>query len=120
VYVDNLLIAARKPEEIIGKLQEEHKFKLKGVWPLTYHLGCDYFRDDDGTLWYGPRNYMVKLMDQYESMYGCKSKDYTSPLEKGDHPEIDTKEELDEEGIKHQEISDNDWLLTMGGVSWKV
>ena len=35
VYVNNLLIAARKPEEIISKLQEEHKFTLKGVGPLT-------------------------------------------------------------------------------------
>jgi hypothetical protein len=24
-------------------LENTHKFKLKGVSPLTYHLGCDYF-----------------------------------------------------------------------------
>ena len=45
VYVDDLLIAARNPEEIVKTLQEKHKFKLKGVGTLTYHLGCDYFRD---------------------------------------------------------------------------
>jgi hypothetical protein len=116
VYVDNLLIAARKPKEIISKLQEEHKFKLKGVGPLTYHLGCDYFRDNDDTLCYGPRKYIVKLMDQYESMYGCKPKEYTSPLEKGDHPEIDTTEELDEEGIKRYQtmIGCLQWAVSLG------
>ena len=43
VYVDDLLIAAKKQEEIISKLQEEHKFKLKGVGPLTYHLDVTTF-----------------------------------------------------------------------------
>ncbi|MFA9289535.1 MAG: reverse transcriptase domain-containing protein [Weeksellaceae bacterium] len=41
VYVDDLLIAARDPKSIIDILSEKHKFKLKGVGPLTYHLGCD-------------------------------------------------------------------------------
>jgi hypothetical protein len=40
------------------------------------------------------------MMDQFKNMYDCKPKEYTSPLEKGDHPEVDTSEELDEEGIK--------------------
>ena len=43
VYVDDLLIAAKDPEEIVKTLSEKHKFKLKGVGPLTYHLGCNYF-----------------------------------------------------------------------------
>jgi hypothetical protein len=33
-------------------------------------------------------------------MFGSKSKEYTSPLEKGDHPEVDMSEEIDEKGIK--------------------
>jgi hypothetical protein len=44
--------------------------------------------------------YIGKIMDQYENMFGCKPKEYTSPLEKGDHPEIDDTHELDVEGIK--------------------
>jgi hypothetical protein len=63
---------------------------LKGVGPLTYHFGCDYFRDHDGTLCFGPRKYFTKMMDQFKKKYGCKQKEYTSPLEKGYHPEIDT------------------------------
>ena len=92
VYVDDLLIAAKDPEEIVTTLQEVHKFKLKGVGPLTYHLGCDYFRDKDGTLCYGPKKYINKMMDQFERMFGSKPREYTSPLEKGDHPEVDTSD----------------------------
>jgi Reverse transcriptase (RNA-dependent DNA polymerase) len=55
VYVDDLLIAAKDTGEIVKALIEDHKFNLKGVGPLTYHLGCDYFRDSDGTLCCGPR-----------------------------------------------------------------
>jgi hypothetical protein len=86
-YVDDLLIAVK---EIVQKLEEQHKFKLKGVDPLTCHFGCDYFRDHDGTLCFGQRKYITKMMDQFKNMYSCKQKEYRSPLEKGDYPEIDT------------------------------
>jgi hypothetical protein len=39
-------------------------------------------------------------MGQYENIFGCKPREYTSPLEKGDHPEVDSSDEFDEEGIK--------------------
>ena len=39
VYVDDLLIAAKDPAKITKELVEVHKFKLKGVGTLTYHLG---------------------------------------------------------------------------------
>jgi Reverse transcriptase (RNA-dependent DNA polymerase) len=82
VYVDNLLIASKNPALITKKLCEQHKFKLKGVGPLSYHLGCDYFKDDDGTLCYEPRKYIFKIIGQYENMFGVKPREYTSPLEK--------------------------------------
>jgi len=39
VYVDDLMIASKDPEAIIGALQGEHKLKLKGTGPTTFHLG---------------------------------------------------------------------------------
>jgi hypothetical protein len=88
VYADDLLIERT--------LEESHKFKLKGVGSLTHHLGYDYFCDKDGTLCYGPRKYYItKIMDQYENMFGCKPKEYTSPLEKGDQMKRDDTDELD-------------------------
>jgi hypothetical protein len=67
---------------------------------LTYHLGCDYFRDSDVTICCGPRKYIAKLIGQYDNMFGSATREYTSPLEKGDHPDVDQSDELDIEGIK--------------------
>jgi hypothetical protein len=78
---------------------EHHKFKLKGVGTLTYHLGCDYFRDKDGTPCYGSSIYITNLIGKFKDMYRSKPNEYTLPLEKGDHPEVDLSEELDEQGI---------------------
>ena len=50
VYVDNLAIAGINCGEICSILKDNHGFKLKGKGPLTYHLGCDYVCDPDGTL----------------------------------------------------------------------
>jgi hypothetical protein len=98
---------SRNPKEIVQTVKEQQKFNLKGVGPLTYHLGCDYLRDHDGTLCFGPWKYITKTIDIFKNMYGGKPKEYTSPLEKGDHPGLDTSEALDEEGItKYQTIVD--------------
>jgi Reverse transcriptase (RNA-dependent DNA polymerase) len=80
VYVDDLMIVAKDTLEITMCLEEIHQFKLKGTGPLNYHLGCDYFRDDTGTLCFGSRKYIEKMMDQYEKMFVAKPKEYTSPL----------------------------------------
>jgi hypothetical protein len=40
------------------------------------------------------------MIGQYERIFGQKPKENTSPLEKADHLEIDTSEELDQAGIK--------------------
>jgi hypothetical protein len=49
-------------------------------------------------------------------MFGCKPKEYTSPLEKGDHPEIDQSEELDNDGIKKYQtmIGCLQWAVSLG------
>jgi hypothetical protein len=75
-------------------------FKLRGTGPLQYHLGCDYFLDDNGTICFGLRKYIEKMIEQYERMLGSKARVYTSPLERRDHPEIDTSEDLEPDNIK--------------------
>lgn len=55
-----------------------------GVWYL--------FDVGQPTLFYGPSNYMTKLMEQCESIHGWKSHKYSSSLEKVCHPEINTTE----------------------------
>ena len=53
-YVDDLAICARDPQAIADTLVNKYKYKLKGTGPIEYHLGCDYFRDEDGVLCFAP------------------------------------------------------------------
>jgi hypothetical protein len=54
VYVDGLAIAAKDPKSITDILMDMHKFKLKGTGPISYHLGCDFFRDKNGLMCMAP------------------------------------------------------------------
>ena len=100
VYVDDLAIASKDPQSIVDSFTRDFDFKLKGTGPVAFHLGCDYFRDKDGVLCLEPKKYIMKMTDNYFRLFGEKPKPANSPLEKGDHPELDTSEELDLEGIK--------------------
>jgi hypothetical protein len=102
VYVDDLAIASKCPAGIIRALTEDYKFKLKGTGLIEFHLGCDFFRDEEGVSCFAPHKYIDKLIVSYERMFGSKPKTnkITSPLVKGDHPEIDDSAFLEEEGIQ--------------------
>jgi hypothetical protein len=77
----------------------QDKFTLKGTSSISYHLGCDYFYDPNGTMCYGPKRCINKLHDSYESMFGSKPASANTPPMEGDHPELDTSELLDLTGI---------------------
>jgi hypothetical protein len=116
-YVDDLAIASKDPGSIVEELQSKYNFKLKGTGPISYHLGCDFFRYSTGTLCMAPKRYIDRMVNTYEQMFGCKPKTvYTSPLERGDHPELDTSDELGTEGIKQYQslIGAAQWLISLG------
>ena len=115
-YVDDLAIASKSPKAIADELMNTHQLKLKGTGPISFHLGCDFFRDDEGVLSYAPRKYIEKIIDAYVRMFGSKPKQYTSPLEKGNHPELDSSELLDIEGIKMYQslIGSLQWTVQIG------
>ena len=101
VYKDNLLIASKDPKSIIKNLEDTHKFKLKGTGAIRYHLGCDFFRDKEGVLCFAPKKYIEKMISSFETMFGHKpSNKIHSPLEKGDYPELDTSEFLNQDRIQ--------------------
>ena len=56
------------------------------------------------------------MLQSYEDMFGAKPKQYSSPLEKNDHPELDNSIELGEEDIaKYQSlIGSLSWAVTLG------
>ena len=113
-YADDLLIVSKDPDNIIKTLTSYYKFKLKGAGPISYHLGCDFDRDENGTLCFAPKKHIEKMEDSFNNMFGHKLKQIcASPLKKGDHPELDASEYLDQDGIeKHQSI--------IGAIQWAV
>jgi hypothetical protein len=60
--------------------------------------------------------YIIRLMEQFQDMYGRKPKENISPLEKGDHPEIDDSEVLNQDDIRqYQKIIDCfQWAVSLG------
>ena len=117
VYVDDLCIISRDPAGFVNLLKTKYKFKIKGDGPLTFHLGCDYVRDSDGTLFAQPKKYLEKMLLSYKLMFGQEPVcSYTAPLEPNDHPELDETDLLGEDDrAKYLSmIGQLHWLVTLG------
>jgi hypothetical protein len=94
-------------------LKDKFGFKLKGDGPISYHLGMNYIRDKDGILRQQPIQYIDKMVVTFHQIFNVPPKKYKTPLEKGDHPEIDTSEFLDADGVKN-------YLTMIGQLQWCV
>jgi hypothetical protein len=119
VYVDDLALGMKNPEAFLKILGDKYKFKLKGSGRIKFHLGCDFGRDNDGTLYMAPQQYIERMVSQYERMFGCKPRTkVSSPLEKNDHPETDTSELLDEDGVQQYQslIGSLQWAVSLGRI----
>ena len=84
---------------------------------MTYHLGADYFEDPDGTFVSKPKKYIDKLADTYKRLFNEDSpKGYKTPLDKNDHPELDTSEILEGDmAAKYLTmVGQLQWLVTLG------
>ena len=53
------------------------------------------------------------MIATYNQLFNSIPKKYKTPLEKGDHPEIDITEYLDEQGVKH-------YLTIIGQLQWCI
>jgi hypothetical protein len=95
---------------------QQVRYKLKGVGPITYHLGSDYKRDPDGTLYVSAESYIEKMNESYEHTYGTKPEEYSLPLEKNDCPELDnsTLVSPDEFVLFQSHIGCFQWCVTLG------
>ena len=90
IYVDNSIVAMKDAQGLFDALQGANVgFIMKGVGKPTYHLGTDFFRDNNGTLSLGPQTYSKQLCSSFESLYGEQPKTFFSPLDHEDHPELD-------------------------------
>ena len=60
---------------------------------MSYHLGADYFEDPDGTFASQPKKYIDKLAETSKILFNDETpKGHKTPLDKNDHPELDTSE----------------------------
>ena len=117
MYVNDLCIAAQDPKEIFNILKSKYNLKVKGDGPLTYHLGADYFQDPDETLVSQPKKYIEKLEETYVRLLNTEpSKGLKTPLEKNDHPELDTSEILEGHEVNQYftMVGQFPWLITLG------
>ena len=117
VYVDDLCIAVESPSGIIQIFKSKYHLKVKGDGKLTYHLGADYFGDPDGTFVSQPKKYIDKLADTYKRLFNeDPPKGYKTPLDKNDHPELDTSEILEGDmAAKYLTmVGQLQWLVTLG------
>ena len=116
VYVDDLMAIMKDPDKFYKSLQHDHGYKLKNVGPPRYHLGGDFFQDPDGTWAWGAKTYIKRMVDNYKRIFEEDPKPYKSPLEKGDHPELDTSPELDAAGITLYQslVGELGWCAILG------
>ena len=123
VYVDDLSIAAQNPKEMINILKSKYQLKVKGDGPLTYHLGADYYHDPDGTMVHPPKIYIEKLKETHIRLFNTEpSKGLKTPLEKNDHPELDTTDILEGQQVNHYltMVGQLQWLITLGNLIYKL
>ena len=113
VFVDDLALAMKDPKAFCNLLRSKYNYKLKGDGPISYHLGADFFRDPDGTLCMSAKTYIGRLLKNYETMFGQKPIKRLSPLDDGDHPEMDISEELDADGVRQ-------YQSIIGALQWAV
>jgi hypothetical protein len=118
--VDNLCIVMKDPKTFLKQLQSPpFNFKLKGSGELKFRLGRGFHRDGDDVLYMDPGKYIQKMEESYLQIFGSNDPllpKYQSPLEEGDHPELDTSKFLCEDCTqKYQSlIGSMQWLITLG------
>jgi hypothetical protein len=85
------LMDEQDPDDWIGCTYLMDEQEDGGSGPITFHLGCDFYCDEHGMLCMEPKKYIEKMVSTYEQIFGQHpSHKFSSPLEKGDHPELDT------------------------------
>ena len=84
---------------------------------MSYHLGTDYFEDPDGSVVSQPKKYIDKLAKTYKRLFNeDPPKGYKTPLDKSDHPELDSSEIPEGDmAAKYLTMVDQlQWLVTLG------
>ena len=84
---------------------------------VEYSEECDFIHDESRVLCIQLKKYIKKMVATYEHLFGTMPRDvYTSPLEKGNHSEMDTSELLDSTGIQQYQsmVGAMQWAVSIG------
>jgi hypothetical protein len=117
VYVDDLCISSKDPKAITDMLTEQYGFKLKGTGPIDYHLSMTFCQNDRNDLCISPQHYIEKMVESYKQMFNENPPSKAnSALDINDHPEVNTSEFLDEDGIQQYQslIGSMQWAISIG------
>ena len=109
--------AAESPSTIIDIFKTKYNSNVKRDGKLSYHLGTDYFEDPDGTFVSQPRKYINMFAETYKRLFNDElPKDHKTPLDKNDHPQLDTSEivEGDMAAKYLTMVGQLQWLVTLG------
>lgn len=117
VMVDDLLIFSKEPLLIIEPLQKIWGYSLKGVGSPEYYSGADIEWDKERQCWtLGAKTYIKSVCDRIEKLLETPLKNTGSPLDAGDHPEMDDTDLLvpSEIPIYQMMIGCLQWAVTLG------
>jgi hypothetical protein len=116
VYVDDIMHMSLNPQAFFDSLKDTYGYKLAGVGEPSYHLGGNFYRDEDGTLAWGAQSYIKKMLLSSAKLFDLPPKEFSSPMDEGDHPELDLTPELDSNGIRLYQslIGALQWAVTLG------
>ena len=108
----------KDPQSLLAQLMAPpYNFNLKESGKLAFHLGCDFNRDSTGTLYMDPGKYIDCMEEAYVQHFKTRSAQrYSSPLQKGDHPELDISPFLnvEEKEVYLSLVDSNQWSISIG------
>ena len=95
VFVDDLLVFSKHPENIIEPLKKIFKYELKVVGKPEYYNGADITKNPETGIWeFSAKTYIKHVFEKIEKKLGVSLKNYRSPMEVGDHSKTDESDSL--------------------------
>jgi hypothetical protein len=114
-HVDNIAIAALRPAEYMNMIEQEFLVRNKED-SSSYYLGNNLKLHQDGHLLHvSNKTYITKVLRKYQLEYRALPKK-NIPVSPNAHPEVDTSEPLDEDGMRQYQkiIGIEQWLVVAG------
>jgi len=121
-HTDDLMCVSYRAQEIIDTIKKT--YTIKEIKPPSFHLGCDYRAEEDGSWSVGTKTYVSEALKKVKEILGRLDRPDGSatlglagvPMAESYKPEVDDSERLDLEAHRkyQQLIGIAQWLITCG------